>query len=366
MPRAGGRFSRRLLLASGAATCLASSLPKGPTFASEWRRYTDQATEFDVLRLTDPAHQALLGAPSNRTITRDSASLLFASDRTGTPQVFLMDLAHGTTRQLTEGEDVDPASIALVRGDRYFCYAAGNTLRISDLGALREREVCRMEDGVSLAGAGYDLANAYTIERHGGSSRLRAYSWQGGKPRTLVETPFAISDPMPRPDLGEILYRQGGEALWLTDTGGRSAKKLPLARGAVGQAGWNPDGRSVLYLSIPEEPGRLNSIREYTPEADTDKLVAQTSQFVSFGFNRDSSVFAGASRNPASPTVLLLLRVTRREMTLCEHRASRPEAVTPRFAPDSQRLYFQSDREGKSAIYAMRVDKLVEKTDGEE
>ena len=92
-------------------------------------------------------------------------------------------------------------------------------------------------------------------------------------------------------------------------------------------------------------------------------MVAKTSQFAHFGFNRDSSVFVGASRNAASPTVLLLLRVTRRELTLCEHKASHPENVAPVFSPDSQRVYFQSDRDGKPAIYCMHMERLVEKTD---
>jgi oligogalacturonide lyase len=72
----------------------------------------------------------------------------------------------------------------------------------------------------------------------------------------------------------------------------------------------------------------------------------------------------GASRNAASPTILILLRGTRRELTLCEHKASHPETVAPVFAPDSQRIYFQSDRDGKPAIYCVHVEKLVEKTEG--
>ncbi len=90
--------------------------------------------------------------------------------------------------------------------------------------------------------------------------------------------------------------------------------------------------------------------------------MAKTSQFVNFGFNRDSSVFVGASRNAGSPTVLLLLRVTRRELTMCEHRATDPAAVEPRFAPDSRRVYFTSDRHGKRAIYFVGVEKFVEET----
>jgi len=39
--------------------------------------------------------------------------------------------------------------------------------------------------------------------------------------------------------------------------------------------------------------------------------------------------------------------------------------TTPLFSPDSQRIYFESDREGKPALYCMHVEKLVEKTESE-
>jgi oligogalacturonide lyase len=72
-------------------------------------------------------------------------------------------------------------------------------------------------------------------------------------------------------------------------------------------------------------------------------------------------VFVGASRSLASPVVVILLRINGRELTLCEHKASHPETVAPIFAPDAQRIYFQSDRDGKPAIYFVPVDRLVEK-----
>ena len=34
-------------------------------------------------------------------------------------------------------------------------------------------------------------------------------------------------------------------------------------------------------------------------------------------------------------------------------------------SPDAQRVYFQSDRDGKPAIYCMHVERLVEKIDAE-
>jgi oligogalacturonide lyase len=50
-------------------------------------------------------------------------------------------------------------------------------------------------------------------------------------------------------------------------------------------------------------------------------------------------------------------------LPLCEHRSSDATAVRPVFSPDSQRVFYQSDRDGKPAIYAVNVQKLVEPTD---
>jgi hypothetical protein len=35
------------------------------------------------------------------------------------------------------------------------------------------------------------------------------------------------------------------------------------------------------------------------------------------------------------------------------------------FSPNSQRIFFQSDRDGKMAIYAMAVERLVEATEAD-
>ena len=53
----------------------------------------------------------------------------------------------------------------------------------------------------------------------------------------------------------------------------------------------------------------------------------------------------------------------KRELTLAEHRASDAHMVAPIFAPNSQRIFFGSDRDGKPAIYTMSVEKFVEETD---
>jgi oligogalacturonide lyase len=61
----------------------------------------------------------------------------------------------------------------------------------------------------------------------------------------------------------------------------------------------------------------------------------------------------------------LLLRTTQRELTMCEHRASNPGVVAPVFSADSQQIFFQSDKQGKPAIYRVHVERFVEKTEEE-
>jgi oligogalacturonide lyase len=360
------RVTRRSLLAAGLALPLAGQSRKGTEFPAESRRYADPSTEFEVFRLTDPEHACTLPAYYNRAITRNSGTLLFCSDRSGSPQALRMDLKTAQMRQLTDAEELDASSLTLTPDNRSFCFFAGRTLWISSLASLRERKLYEIPEGWERCpgmSVGPDGTHAIFAERKSDTSRLRSVSLLQGAASTVVQAPFAIGDPIARPMRAQILYRNGEEALWLVNSDGQQNRQLKLAPGRVGPANWANDGRTLLYLNFPEDPSQLNSIHEQTPDGNADKLVAKTSQFVNFGFNRDSSVFVGASRNAASPTILLLLRLTRRELTICEHKTSHPADAAPRFSPDSQRVYFQSDRHGKPAIYDIHVDKLVEKTD---
>jgi oligogalacturonide lyase len=363
-----GRLSRRSLLLSGLAVRLLGQGGRGATFPAASRRYSDPTTELEVFLLTDPAYTSTLPAYYNRALAHNSGSLYFASDRGGSLQAFRMDLKTAQTRQLTETAELDGASVTLTPDNRSLGYFAGRALCLTNLASLRERKLYEVAEGWERCPGmtiGPDGTHATFAERKGDRTRLRIVALSQGAAATVVEAPFAMSDPIPRPMRAQVLYRQGEEALWLVNSDGRQNRQLKLAAGRVGPANWAPDGKTLLYLSYPEDPAQLNTIREHTPDTNTDKLVAKTSQFVQFGFNHDTSVFVGASRNAGSPVVLLLLRVTRRELTLCEHKASTPNMVAPRFSPDSQRIYFQSDRHGKPAIYDMHVEKLVEKTNAE-
>jgi oligogalacturonide lyase len=365
MKAMAGVTRRSLLLSGIVARWLRAASVKGAGFPSEVQRYPDPLTENDVIRLTNPEHSSILTAYYNRGIARNSGWMLFCCDRSGSPQAFRLDLKNGDTKQLTETDGLDGQTLTLTPDNRSFCYFAGRSLYITAVAGLRERELYKIPEGWERGAGltvGPDGTHATFIETKADASRLRMVTLVQGIARTVIEAPFAMSHPIPRPMRAQIMYRQGADTLWLVNSDGAQNRKLKTAPGGVGSPNWSTDGRTLLYLNLPEDRKVLNNLREMAPDANTDKLVAKTSQFACFGANRDASVFVGASRN-ASPAVLLLLRVTQRERTLCEHKASDPQTVAPEFSPDSQHIYFQSDRHGKPAIYSMRVDKLVEKTD---
>jgi oligogalacturonide lyase len=366
VPAAVGRWTRRAFLISG-LTPLAFTEQKGALVPSAWHRYTDPSTELEVLRLTETAHSSWLPAYYNRSLARRGGFMIYSSDAGGSPQACRMDLHNGESRRLTEGEHLDASSVTMLADERSICYFDGRYLYQMPLGNLRARSVYEVPDGWERC-AGASAGDDGTVvigESRAGNSRLMVIGLQKGAARMVAEAAFVLSHPQPRPRRAQILYRQADQALWLVNSDGTQNRKLPLADGRIGPARWSPDGRTVLYLSLPDDLKQLHTIRECTPDQNSDKLVARTSQFAHFGCNGNTSVFVGASQSHASPYILILLRVARRELSLCEHRASDPSMVAPIFSGDSQQIFFESDRDGKPAIYRIHVEKLVEETEPE-
>lgn len=362
--------SRRWFLSilSSAAGIAAEPPEKGRTLPAAAFRYADPSTEFPVFRVTDPAHTAILPAAYNRPVSKHNF-FLYASDQTGRFEAFRMEMKGGQSRQLTDAENLRPHTLAMLAEDRGFLYADGERVLLSTLSSLHTREIYRIAPGFECGGVSIadDGLYALVVEKKAGLSRLQLVHMIKGTPAKLIECEEEIEDPIARPRRASILYRrrsEAGAAVWLANYDGSRDYKLKLADGETGPALWAPDGRTVLYLNYPADKSKLHNLREFTPDSNDDKMISKTTQFVGFGINADASVFVGASGSKASPHVLLLVRSVQRELTLAEHKASDPRMVSPVFSPNSQRVYFASDRDGKPAIYTMSVDRLVEQTEG--
>jgi oligogalacturonide lyase len=359
--------SRRLFLAAAAGVCCGAekTAGKGRLFPSDARRFLDAATEFPIRRLTSPEYTTLLGSNCNRTFAGKNA-VLVSSDRDGSLQVFRLDLRSGEMRQLTEAGALDPESIALFSRDRMFCYFDGPVLRRADASSLREHEVYRIPEHVRRGrgiGVDSDANKAFFIEQEGDVHRLCEVNLlRSPSHRTVLSTNTEICDPEPRPGRNEVMYRGADGSINVASVGNSKVRRLPIASGWLGPAYWSPDGKTVLYLHAPSERD-LHTLREISPDTREDKLIAKTTQFIDFCSNGDCTVFVGASGSVAAPYILILLRTSRRELSICEHRAKQRESIHPLFSPDSQRILFQTDRHGKPVVFEVAVDRFVEETD---
>ncbi|QOY89242.1 PD40 domain-containing protein [Paludibaculum fermentans] len=334
--------------------------------SQEWVRYQDPATEFDVRRLTSPEHESALAPLPSRCVDRRSRTLLFSAISGEKWAPFVIELSNGQIKPLAVAEDYAPETLTFSPDDRSALFFAGAKLVSIQLTNQHRLELAEIRDGWKRSGpvaATEDGQSLFFVETQGGNSNIRRLRQPKGSPETAVEVRGTAQNVTPNPKRATLLWLNEAGELWVAGFDGAGQRRVETPAGRVLQAMWSPDGQSLQYLLEPAESNQLNAIREQVLDARTDTLIAKTSQFVAFSRNANSSVFVGASRSKASPNILLLLRATRREFTLCEHKAKDPGLAEPFFSANSQRIFFQSDRHGKMAIYMMNVEKLIEKTD---
>ena len=331
-------------------------------YAGEFVRFADPTTETTVVRLTTPGYSSILPQPGRGFVSLKPRALYCASDRAGGSLApFEIDLRSGAMRQLAEAQAMDASSLGLDGQGRALYFIDGGRLRLLPLNGKREmRKTEIVAEGVATYALGASR-NELVLLRDG---RLQQMAGNVKTEELLVD--HAESPCLVRPGgHGCVFGRHSGageQEFWYIEAAG---KPVLLASGAVRDPYWAADGRSLLFLrDVPVNTALVSQVREISPEERTERCLAPTSQFASFAPNGNDSVFVGASRSKAQPNIVLMLRSPQREMTLCEHHASHPADAHPNFSPDSRRVYFQSDREGKPAIYSVNVEQLVEPTSG--
>jgi oligogalacturonide lyase len=353
---------RRAFLALMSARPILPATGKGQEAEGDRQRFLDPTTEFEVVRLTSTEYESILPSNTGRAVSKRADFLVCGSDRGQGMQAYRIDIKTGKTRQLTELSALEPETMTLAGNDRWLYAIDGRRLLQINLGSLRERQIAELTESARKLSVSEDGFNAAYAEKVDGKTRLRFLPTGKPVPQTVAEFDGTLTEVGVRPKRAGLFYVRDG-SLWLASFDGRENRELKTPPGQVLEAQWSPDGRTVLYLHKPEGEGKLNEIREIVPDTNTDVLLAKTSQFVRFAPNGDASVFLGASGSKAQPTLLLLLRTVRRELTICEHKCSDARISNPTFSSNSQRIFFQTDRHGKMVIYSMAVDRLVDPTD---
>jgi hypothetical protein len=316
--------------------------------AGEFVRVVDPVTENVIVRLTTPTSTSLLPYARNRFVSARERSLLFSSDRSGHFAPFSIDLRSGVIRQLADAAKLTPRSLCFDRQEKSALYLDGESLFEVSLAHGAAREIA---SGVSAFSPAAD-GSIFLIS---GGKLLR-------DKRTLAD---AANNLWPQPNSAGCLYSEPAGGLYYVPTSGSSKPSLVASGVASGQLRdpfWDAAGEAILFLRDVTSPNGtvLAEIHGAAVPGGDEYVVSSTSQFACFAPNSDASVFVGASRSKAQPNIVLMLRQPHREMTLCEHRATHPAEVTPVFSPDNRRIYFESDHTGKSAIYSVNVELLVE------
>jgi oligogalacturonide lyase len=329
-------------------------VPPLPPAKGEFIRYADPLTENPVVRLTMPIYESVLPEPGNRFVSSREGFLVCSTSRGGQMEPFHVNLRSGVLTQLAKAEQLTHRSLALDWSERNLYFIDSGQLRTVD---LRRRTAKTIADGITdfhMAGPRDTI-----VVRRGENLQLIS----GNNISTTLATGVTSRGLISPLGMGCVFCRRDGpeqHELWYA---GLSEKPRLMAEGRISCPRWRPDGQAILFLrQVPREAYVASELREVLLDGSPEHVISETGQFASFAPNGDGSVFVGASRSKAQPSIVLMLRTPRREMVLCEHRSKNAEAVSPAFSPNSQRVYFQSEREGNYCLYSVNVEPLVEKT----
>ena len=254
------------------------------------------------------------------------------------------------------------------------------------LRTLKEREIWQVESGwvgtgdlgISIDGRYAAVVEMRAADRVSDAAqqferkplcRIRVVETFKGNSWIAVEEKAWLARPQIRPKRDQILYcHEGPEErlaarLWLVNLDGKQKQSVRPRQGEeeLGPEYWTGDGKLIGYAHYPDHAVRKATVRTFNPDTREEQVLSPCTQFWHLRGNADNSAIAGASRSKAGPNVYVLFPLIQREITVCEHTST---ALAPRlaFSPDSQWIYFSSDRGGVAAVYRAAVGDLVEKT----
>ncbi|MCZ2155352.1 MAG: hypothetical protein LC114_15850 [Bryobacterales bacterium] len=280
---------------------------------------------------------------------------------TGSP---ISSISRGDSTQVAEARDLKPHSLALLRNGKEVVFLDGDTLIRNDVARKRSRDLYRSPEDWRVTGnllLSHDDRMAAVTEQRQGTTRIVFVDAASGKSREVLRADGGLV-PLGFHERYGLLVLNSQQKPVLV--GVPNAPRLPdFPEGDVLQARWDRSGKILIYLLRTQDGGiTRHQLMEYDLDQGIHRFIANTTRFATFSANADASVFVGASASKAQPLLLLLLRVTKRELPLMEHRSSDAASVNPFFSNDSQTLFFESDRLGKTCIFSVSMEGLVEKT----
>jgi dipeptidyl aminopeptidase/acylaminoacyl peptidase len=206
----------------------------------------------------------LSGRVRSYSISPDSRSIALANDRSGSEDIWVVNIADGAARRLTASPlyEVFPTWSAdgsrvlytqldarWVDHDVYSIAPAGGAPTL----VLRDKDFFDYRQGASF---GFPLVSPdgktllFRSQRSGWTSYWAIPS-TGGTPRQLAPEPADQSDARWSPDGSQVLFlsmTNGTQSLKVVPAAGGAARTVVApATGMVTRAEWSPDGRRISY-----------------------------------------------------------------------------------------------------------------------
>jgi TolB protein len=240
------------------------------------------------------------------------SQIAFASNRTGTYEIWLMDWDGANQRQITRH----------------------NALSIlPSWSADNERMVY-----TSFAGG---TSNMYIISRHGGA-RTKVTS---GLNLNTSATFSPVSN-----DIAFVGSVKGNPDIYLIKDDSTNIRRLTSSDTIESTPEWNPSGRQISFTS-----GRSGSPQIYVMDAEGTNV-----RRISFegDWNDDATWSPDGTQLAYTSRVQGRFQIRIMDLATQQSRIVAGEASNeqPAFSPDGRWLSFQSNRSGKWQIYKMRVD----------
>ncbi|MFJ1208583.1 oligogalacturonate lyase family protein [Burkholderia pyrrocinia] len=382
-------------------------MSKGQTLHLVYDEYADPQTGMTVTRLTPPDVTCHRNYFYQKCFSNDGTRLLFGGGFDGHWNYYLLDLPTGVATQLTEGPGDNTFGGFLSPDDRHLYYVKNDRRMMRlDLDTLDESIVYEVPDdyvgygtwvanstcdkvvGIEIAASDYEpLTDWHKFKEfyyRRPRCRLLSIDLRDGARTVVHEANQWLGHPIYRPfDDNTVAFCHEGPhdvvetRMWLVDEDGSNLRKVH--EHADGESCthefWVPDGSRMIYVSYRRgDPRRY--IRGFNPKDGTDTELMQMPPCSHLMSNFDGSLLVGdgcgtpvdvndvgAHEIDNDPYLYLFEPTTGTTKRIAAHHTSWAvldgnRQVThphPSFTPDSRRVLFTSDRDGKPVLYLADV-----------
>jgi oligogalacturonide lyase len=371
------KFIVRLLFAAivcGTCTLTYSQSSIGKIYPAEWKRFTSPESGLEVIQLTSDKNLSCGLYFYNSCFNLKDSIVVFASKRTGSMNLFAVDLRNGAIRQLTDGEKIRArgATYSARRNEVFF--GDDRVVKALDVSTLKERVLYNIPKGYNIAASlsvsadgsivAFAVVKKPKAEDVGQkySSAIIMINTLTGYSHEVTREESYISHVIVNPvDTAKILYCHEGawdtvaQRMWFvySDDSGKCMlrpEEDPALR--VGHEYWFKDGKHVGYQIGKQDKRKYIGIldiaskqyKEY-PYAD-DKHTECNSNGTMF-------VGDGMPKNP-DISIYTIEKDKLQQKVLFRHNSTYTDEEQhphPQFSPDDKSVFFTTDRDGQSNIY---------------